>query len=871
MTHLTLKAKATWLGTALVVALLAAVGVAQHRSLHDDFHAVLTQQQSAYADSVADALADKLEARRQLLEHAGTVLEPETLADPAASQRFLREVLAGQTLFEGVAIVGLDGALIAHEPPLPPGRRVDVRDRPYFQRLLATGQSSMSEPLQARTGAGAAVVLLAPARDAKGRLFAAVAGGVHLQHSALFGSLTQASIGRSGHVEIVTRGPAPIYVAHPDPARLLGAAGPAPSGEHDLVTRRDIRGVDWELRVMLPGADVDEPVQRARRDLVWLLAVLGLGAAALVWLGMDRLLRPLAALHDAIVALRRNPEAEVRLDTSGGDERGRLAREFAALMDELHHRQVEVDAVIQASPLGFFRADTDGAVRYVNDAYLRIHGLERDEMAQGWLQFVRAGIRAEVWEGWKQAMSRPETFTAVRRIVRRDGSSALLSVRSAPLVVGGRLQGHVGVIEDITQRAHAEKTLRVLATIFDSTTDYVVQTDRHCGVTYMNPAARRAFGIAPDAPLHGLHFFDFMTPATRERFERTIMPAVRAQGVWLGDSVVRGAEGRELPLSHMVIAHRDRQGRIDHYSGVMRDISAERAAQQETQRYTATLRSVTEALPAIVAVVGADLRYRFVNTAFERWIGRDRDAILGHGVADVLNAADFERSRPWIERVLAGETVSFERDYEAVDGRRHLALSYIPMRLDDGRIDGFVGVGHDITRHRREEVRLMAMAQRDPLTGLLNRAGLETHLEQRLQGGDGSGLALLYIDLDRFKAINDNHGHPVGDQLLRQFAQRLCALVRPTDAVARLGGDEFALVLDGVREPGHAHAVADKVIAAAAAPFQVGGLALEIGASIGVALGNAHRTGWGALVERADTNLYRAKQSGRGRQSGELH
>ena len=235
----------------------------------------------------------------------------------------------------------------------------------------------------------------------------------------------------------------------------------------------------------------------------------------------------------------------------------------------------------------------------------------------------------------------------------------------------------------------------------------------------------------------------------------------------------------------------------------------------------------------------------------------------------MLGRAEYERSRPWVERVLAGETVQFEKQYAGRNRAKYLAINYIPMWLDSGAIDGFVGVAQDITQQRQEEGRLLKLAQRDALTGLLNRAGLEQYLETRLREEGGASLALLYIDLDRFKPVNDAHGHAVGDQVLQLFAQRLQRVVRPTDAVARLGGDEFAIALAGVREHANARVVADKVIAAAQARFEVGTLLLDIGASVGVAFGADAASGWGDLLERADAMLYQATQGGRGRHAGE--
>ena len=780
---LSLRTKATLLATALVVASLAVVGFLQSRQLGRDYLDLLARQQDALAESVVDDLADKLELHLAVLGQSGTLVNAAVLADSASRHRFLAEVSPARPLFDGVAIVSLDGEVIANDPPYPPGTYISIRDRPYFRQLLASGNATISMPLQARTGVGAAVLLAAPVRDATGKMIAVVGGGLQLQRGNLFGQLAQAPVGRTGHFEIVTRGATPVYVVHPDPAKLLTAAAPL-TDNGDIVTRKLIRTVDWELRVILPAWEAAAPALEAQRQLVWRLGVLGLVAALLIWLTMQWLLRPLSTLHAAIRNQRESPGAALTLETAGQDERGDLAREFVALMRTLDDRQAELAAVLQASPLGLFRVDASGHMVFVNDSFRRIHGLAPGESGDAWAGLVREEIRPQVWQAWLKVVQTREPFSAVRLLTLADGRKVLLSIRGAPLVAGDTLLGHVGTVEDVTERASAEKALRLLSTIFDSTTDYVVQTDRNGWIRYMNPAARRAIGMAPDAPVAGRNFAEFNTPATSARFATEILPAVREHGVWLGETTVYVAGRREVPISHMVIAHRDADGRIDHYSAVMRDISAEVEAEQSAQRQAATLRSVTEAIPAIVGVVGRDGRYRFVNSAFERWRETPRERILGRSLLEVLGAEDHLRSQPWVDRVLAGETVSFERDYSQQGTPRFLAVTYIPLRMDDGRIDGFVGVAQDITQHKREEVRLLQLTQRDALTGLLNRAGFEEHLAMQLREGAGPQLALLYIDLDHFKAINDSHGHPIGDRLLQMFGQRLCSLVRPTRSPA---------------------------------------------------------------------------------------
>jgi len=587
---------------------------------------------------------------------------------------------------------------------------------------------------------------------------------------------------------------------------------------------------------------------------------------------MHFLLRPLTTLRESMQALRENADADAAaIDTDATDERGDLAREFVRLLNDLRARRAEIAAVADASPLGIFRSDARGYLTYVNDAYLQIHGLAREQSADGWLQRVDEEARAAAWQGWQLAVKEPRPFHIVRKIVRADGTPAVLKLRTAPLLVDGRLEGHVGMLADITQESAAENAMRLLAAIFEATTDYVVQADARGRITYMNAAARRICGIGADEAIAHRDFSDFNTPETNELFARVIVPAVKANGIWIGDTTVYNHERNPIPVSHMVLAHRDKSGRIEHYSAVMRDISAQVDDQRVLQRQAATLRSVTEAIPAMVAVVGTDGHYRFVNSAFERWCGAHRDSIIGRPLAEVLGRQEYQRSRPWIKRVMTGETVNFEKHYEGGAGARHLSISYIPLWLGDGAVDGFVEVAQDITQHRQETGRLLELAHRDILTGVLNRAGFETFLERCLEQNLGAEMALLYIDLDHFKPVNDQHGHPVGDQVLQQFALRVRNAVRPSDAVARLGGDEFAVVVLGVRDVASAHGVADKVVALARMPFEIDGLSLNVGASVGVAFQIKPGTGWRDFVATADELLYQAKRSGRGQHASVLH
>lgn len=277
------------------------------------------------------------------------------------------------------------------------------------------------------------------------------------------------------------------------------------------------------------------------------------------------------------------------------------------------------------------------------------------------------------------------------------------------------------------------------------------------------------------------------------------------------------------------------------------------------------LNSIVDEIPASLAILDHELRYRLVNKVFERWRQESRESVIGKTIHEVMGQEEYERSKPWLDRALKGETVSYEKSYPD----RPISLvtaSYSPMFLEDGTVTAIVTLAHDSTAHRNERERLQRLSERDSLTGLLNRAAFETWLTEASSGEAPEEIALLYVDLDHFKPVNDEFGHSAGDAVLREIADRLRAIVRPSDVVARLGGDEFAIGLKGVRNIGDAPHIAGKVVAEAKRPIHVDRFVVRIAASVGVAADASAAHGGGAsLVARADEMLYRAKKSGRDR------
>ncbi|VTU14279.1 putative diguanylate cyclase YegE [Variovorax sp. SRS16] len=866
--RLTLRTKTALLTTFVVLLLVGATGVWQYRRLSDEYVALMRAQQDALTRIAAADLDYKLSMHLSVLGRAARQLDARSFADSSAQQRFF----AGSGLrpmFDSAALVATDGEVVVNDPPID--RPLNLADRDYFRRARDTATPTISAPLLSRITRQPVILMTVPVKDDDGRVAGFLSAALSLDRANVLGELAHASVGQGGYYAIVTRGANPVFVMHPDPRMLLQPVA-LPSthlgddASRDLTTSAPIDSTDWELRVVVPAKTAYAPLREARRALELQMLWLGVGCGVLVWIGTAWLMRPLAILYAAIRELRRSPDSAVKLDVRANDERGDLAREFDALMSELRDKRTEIAAVTDASPLGLFRSDTEGRMVYVNDAYLDIQGLVRSEMAEGWLKLVPDAIRATVREDWMRIVRKAQPFQTTRWLRRRDGTEVLVSLSMRPIMTPAGVAGHVGTLSDITERTRADQALRTLTAIFEATTDYVVQLDAKGRLTYMNPAARRRTGIAPDTPIEHLVMEDFTPPESLVRMHDEIVPAARAHGVWVGESLTWDAEHRLFPVSHMVIAHRDRHGKVERFSAIMRDISAAKETERELLQSEARLRTVADALPMRVAYIDEDQRYRFVNLAYEAGFGLPRDAIQGRSVRELLGDAAYRTVEPHIRAVLSGQRVTFQSESAQADNDLCFEANYIPQLAAGGdAVDGFHAVIIDITERKREERRLVRLARIDPLTGLGNRAAFEERLVEAMDHSrlDGALLALMYLDIDHFKRINDSWGHPVGDALLRAFATRLVQAVRSGDFVARLGGDEFVVLMEALPRLEAAALVAEQILQAMRSLFMFGDRALQVSASIGVAFHRGEVTTADALVRRADEMLYRAKGAGR--------
>jgi diguanylate cyclase (GGDEF)-like protein/PAS domain S-box-containing protein len=314
---------------------------------------------------------------------------------------------------------------------------------------------------------------------------------------------------------------------------------------------------------------------------------------------------------------------------------------------------------------------------------------------------------------------------------------------------------------------------------------------------------------------------------------------------------------------------RDDDGNIIGTFGISRDVTAQIEAQQELLRREAQLRAVLDSSPDAIACYNPELRYEMVNAKAV--------ALLGVAADQVVGRTDAELGRPpevvgtvleGLHRVLATREmceVEYSTQADGVTNWWHVRM--VPNLTSEGVVSGVITATRDLTELKVAQSVLAHQALHDPLTGLLNRLALIDRLNHALADLERNPgrIALLFIDLDNFKLINDARGHEVGDHLLVEVASRLTRVTRRSDTVARLGGDEFVVLPEHVSGSYDAHLLGTRVLRSLSKPFVHRGERFRLTASIGVVVNTDPDANAGDLLRDADIAMYRAKEKGRDR------
>ena len=432
----------------------------------------------------------------------------------------------------------------------------------------------------------------------------------------------------------------------------------------------------------------------------------------------------------------------------------------------------------------------------------------------------------------------------------------------------GHKLGAVAIMRDITEILARNKALRESETLFQTLARVapagIFRTDAFGATTYINQRGLEIAGLSLEEA-QGVGWARYLHPDDKEQLIRTWKEAFSKRETFSAEYRFLHPDGKLIWVKGEALVELDDKDQFMGYVGTVTDITAIKASEEHLRMAATVFEHTREG----IMVTDSASRILSVNRAFSditlyepaEVIGKTpnllesgrHDAHFFHNMWRSLETEGYWQSEIWNRRK-NGDIYP-----------QLLSISVIKDR--DGQVQNYVGIFADITNLKASEARLEFLAHHDPLTTLPNRLRLISNLEHAIQVAqrESKQLALLMLDLDRFKDVNDSFGHLAGDELLQHIAKRLTRRLRGADTVARLGGDEFTILLEDISQESDASRVADSIIKALEAPCKLANnVEVRIGVSVGISLYPNHGSTALELLQHADAALYQAKAAGKG-------
>ncbi|MNM20581.1 Phytochrome-like protein cph2 [compost metagenome] len=643
--------------------------------------------------------------------------------------------------------------------------------------------------------------------------------------------------------------------------------------ERDILVRGERIG---HVVVEMDDARSQQELREKQVSYIFVLgAQLAISMALIVLFLNRRLLKPLRRLMRFSDRLSHG-DFDTRLVSGSHDELGRLAAQLEQmraairqLFEDVGQREERFRTIVTQVPGAVFRYRPDGPIDFVSDAIEEIAGYSARQFMRGsthaWVDLICPEDRRAHRRAVKQAVLEVQPYALEYRIIDSFGTERWVAENGQPQAGEQGVTWVDGIIADISQRKHHEMRIEALLTEQSAILDNVmfgVMFVRHRRIISVNRRCEDLFGYDPGQMMGKSTAIVFISSYDFEEAGERQYPALAAGGDFSEERQYQRRDGSlfwALVSGCALDPQRPNEGSIWVYA----DITARKEA-EEKLRLSAT---VLEHIADGVMVVDAHGIIVTVNPAFTQITGyTEAEAVGRHSsltrsarhdegfyqaMWDELKASGFWRGEIWHQRkngelYLEWLTISAVRDTHATTTH-------------------YVGVFSDITLIKESQEKLDHMAHHDPLTALPNRLLFHDRLQHALlrAARDDEQLAVLFIDLDRFKNVNDTLGHHVGDELLQKVAGQLTARLREGDTLARLGGDEFIVLLERIDGEYGATQVAEKLVTMFEQPFTVAGHELFVTCSVGISLYPDDALDLNMLIRNADVAMYQAKARGR--------
>jgi diguanylate cyclase (GGDEF)-like protein/PAS domain S-box-containing protein len=502
---------------------------------------------------------------------------------------------------------------------------------------------------------------------------------------------------------------------------------------------------------------------------------------------------------------------------------------------------------------------------YVNETACRMLGYAREELLAASAAAIGAEDLPEAGPGWGIG----EHYTAEASLLSRCGRLIPVEI-SVSVIENAGEPVRVVVARDIGERKCLEEKVNArlgrFRTLAENSPDCVIHLDAQLRCTYANPAFKQLLGDVTDAQLVGQSVESFPVGPVVNRIEviERLCKVIQDRALQDYEVHLRSASGERIYLARAVPEF-DSRGHLVGVISTARDITPLKRMESELAARVREFHTLVDNLPDVVVRYDLQLRRTYVNPAFHVVHGTTDADVLGKlpGDGSRLTEAGAIALQGLLRQTFATRVpCDHEFSLPAKDGRIfYWHLRVIPELDQNKVVTSLLTVWYEVTERKHLLASLDRMAYHDALTGVANRALLVERLTQGLRAAEhrSDALALLFIDLDCFKVINDRWGHEAGDAVLVAMAQRLQSVVREADTVARFGGDEFVIVLAETCGAAALTAVMEKVTAAIGEPIIWKGAVLRIGASMGLARYPEDGLDAHSLLHRADESMYSEK------------
>ena len=880
-----LKSRITVAALFVILAGMWTLSLLATRILRLDMEQMLGDQQYATVSMLATHINGELDSRSRALTSAALSIGPEFLADTAAVQQFLDSRTTLQTMFNAGLIITDQTGRVRAGYPSTAGIRIgsSLADDNGVTIALRAGQPAISQPFQGGTSKTPVFSQSVPLFDADKRIVGTLSGFTDLSLPNFFDLLSKNRYGRTGLYLLVSPRDR-LVITSSDPERIMESISPAgedadvddflserkttavfnsrcSQGEEVLGSCKRIPFADWMVCAQLPTAEAFVPIRDMQRRMMYATIIASLFSFLLIGWMLRKQLRPLETATQKLADLAPDQLPDQPLPVARDDEVGQLIARFNNILEALREREERLQMLYDSS-FGGININDEGRIVECNRGLLEMTNYSRDELlALEKYALVAPECRDAVKAYVRSGNRRPYDTVGLRK----DGTRYHLRLLGKDIVYRGKTL-RMAEFQDISESKEAERALRQseesFRNFFEKNSSVFLLFDPFSReIISANEAACAYYGYSK-AQLLGMQTDAINTLSVNK----------------LGDyylSVLNG-ERRVVEFTHRLASGelRNVECHITIFEqswrpmllSIIHDITERKQAEKKLQLAASVFSHAREG----IMITQADGTIIDINESFTR--------ITGYSSADAIGRTPrllkSDRQSPDFYAAMWDSLIRKGHWYGEIwnrhkDGQLFATLQTISTVFDAEKVpQHHVALFSDITTLKEHANQLEHIAHYDILTTLPNRVLLADRMKQAMVQAERRNqlLAVIYLDLDGFKAINDLYGHETGDRLLIELSQRIKQSLRESDTLARLGGDEFVAVLMDLKETSLCTPMIERLLSAAASPVKMGGLTLSISASIGVTFFPQNdEVDADQLLRQADQAMYQAKLAGKNR------